>query len=59
MNTTVDIKKIRDQLGMSQEVFGAFVGKTAKTLSRYERGLKTPPDGFYEKVQKIQRQFMA
>ena len=36
------------RLHISQEHFGLYMGVNASLISRYLRGLRPPPDGFFE-----------
>jgi DNA-binding transcriptional regulator YiaG len=55
----MNIRQIRTELGLSQEVFAVMVGRTAKTLRRYEKGLIDPPEGFFQQVEEIKEKFSA
>jgi transcriptional regulator with XRE-family HTH domain len=39
---TVDVKQLRQKLGLSQEAFGELVGIDQATVSRYENGNPIP-----------------
>jgi transcriptional regulator with XRE-family HTH domain len=51
----MNYKGIRQQLRMTQEEFALLVGFTAKSVSRYERGLIDPPDKFVRNVRDINK----
>lgn len=37
-----DVKRLREQFGMSQVIFAKFLGASAKTLQDWEHGTKSP-----------------
>lgn len=53
-NTTGgNIKKIRESLGLSLREFGAKIGVSANSISRWERNLFQPSDIYIKKIAKL------
>lgn len=40
----VDIRKVRERLGLSQAVFASLIGASASTVRAWERGARRPSD---------------
>lgn len=49
-NYGIQIKTLRERLGLSQERFGRKVGISGKTISAYEHGRCTPPIKILQKI---------
>ncbi len=48
-----EIKKLREELNLSQERFGKKVGVSGKSISAYETGRVIPPLKIMEKIAKV------
>lgn len=51
LNMGVELKKIREKAGLTQEVFGEMLGVSASTISNYERGLHGPSTSAWFKLE--------
>lgn len=45
-----NIKRLRLQHGLSQEEFGALIGRSGKSISTWENGTRTPKMGEIQKI---------
>ena len=54
--TPLEIKTIRNKLGVSQEKFAHMIGVSFGTLSRWERGISKPSNLALDKIKTLQKQ---
>ena len=52
MNDLIDVRAIREKVGISQEEFAKLLGVSSRTVQNWERG-KTIPDSKREMLRKI------
>lgn len=52
----IEIKEIRQKLGMSQEGLAKLIGVSFQTINRWERGVHEPSPLALEKIRALQKE---